>query len=73
MNLDGFYLGVLGRCGIEGVFRDSKDMVLLQFGEEVWVDLVVHAEDMALWEGLLVAVASRWPGFVSFIPTRIGL
>ena len=42
-----------------GIFTDSKGKVLLQFGKEMFVASVVHAELLALQEGILVAVALR--------------
>lgn len=64
VNVDGSFLGEFGRGGI---FRDSKDRILVQFGREVEVDLVVHAEVLAFRESILVTVASRWASFHSFL------
>lgn len=43
------------------MFRDSEGRVLLQFNKKVSVDLAVHAEVVALREGILVVAATlRW-------------
>lgn len=67
VNINGSFLVGSGRGGIERVFRDSDSRVLLQFGTEVSVDSVVHAEVLALRGGLLVVVASWWAMTHSFV------
>lgn len=67
MNVDGSFLGSSGRWGVRGLIRDSKGNILIQFRKEVNMDLVVHAEVLALNEGLIVAVASRWASIHSFV------
>lgn len=67
VNVNGCFLGGLGKVGIRGVFRDSEGRVLLQFCKEVIVDLAVEAEVLALREGLLVAVTSCWASTHSFM------
>lgn len=67
MNVDDSLLGILGRRGKGGVFRDTEGSVILQLGKEVEVDLVVHAEVLALWEGLFVTATSRWASSHTFM------
>lgn len=67
-NVDGSFLVNSGRGGIGGgVFRDSENQVLSQFGKEVLLDLTVHAEVVALREGILVAATSRWVSSYYFV------
>lgn len=67
MNVDGSFLWFSDRWGIGGVVRDSEGKFLIQFSKEVRVNSTVHVEVVALREGLLVAAASSWASFHSFI------
>lgn len=66
VNVDSSYKTDLGKGGIEGVFRDADGRIFLQFSKEVSVDLVIHAELLAIWKGLLLAATSRWVDVFSF-------
>lgn len=65
--MDESFLRGSSRGGIGGIFRNSGGRVLAQFGKEVTVDLVVHAEVLALREDLLAVVASWWTSSHSFV------
>lgn len=67
VNVDELFLEGLGREGIRSIFRESGDRVLIQFGKEVVVDSMFHAELLALREDILVIVSSRWAFFHSFL------
>lgn len=44
----------LGKRGIKSVFRNLDGRVLIQFGKEVSVNSAIHAELLALREGIFV-------------------
>lgn len=67
VNIDVSFLGGTGRGGIGGIFRNSNGRVLIQFGKQVSTDSVVHAEIMALREGLVVAATWQWASSHSFM------
>lgn len=67
MNIDDFFLRSSGKEGIEGVFRNLKGKVILQFDKEVSMESAVHVDVLALWEGLLVVAVSRWASSHSFM------
>lgn len=73
VNIDKSFLGDSNIKGIDGVFRNSKGRVLLEFGREVSVDSTVHVEVLALREGLLVVATSRWVYIVALFPIQIKL
>lgn len=59
VNVDGSFLGGVGKVSFGDVFRDSNGRVLFQFNEEVFVYSIVHTELLAFREGILVAAASH--------------
>lgn len=65
--MDKLFFGGSSRSGIGSIFRNSGWRVLAQFRKEVVVDLVVHADVLALREGLLAVVASRWTSSHFFV------
>lgn len=67
VNVDGFFRARSRSVRIRGVFRDANGRVVLQFPKEVEVDLARHVELLALYVGLLMAVASRWASSHVFI------
>lgn len=64
VNVDGSCLSGSGRGGI---FRNSGEEVLIQFGNEMEIDSSIHAEVLALRKGILVVAASRWVSSNSFV------
>lgn len=45
---------------IGGVFRDRLRTILLHFAKQLEAESAVHAKVLAIRDGLLIAVASRW-------------
>lgn len=67
-NLYGSFLGASRQGGIgRGVFKDSEGKFLLKFCKDMTADSTVHAKVLALWEGLLLAVALHWASSHSFL------
>lgn len=62
VNVDDSFVRGSSCGGIGFVLRDSKGNVLLQFDREVCVDLVVHAELLAIREGIFGGgcIATLW-------------
>lgn len=71
VNVDDFFLSASSKRGIGGILNDLEGMILLQLGREVRTDSEVHAELLAICEGLLVDAASL--GIFTCFHFRIGL
>lgn len=67
VNANGFFMERSGRGGVGGLIRESEKNILIQFCKEVRVDSTLHAEVLALSEGLIVVEASHWASFHFFV------
>lgn len=66
INVDDSFSYSILVSGIGGVFGDHLGLILLQFAKQVKAELVIHAEILAIMEGMLIAAASRWSGSMDF-------
>lgn len=67
INVDDSFQPLSGASGIGGVLRDHIGSFLLHFAKQVEADSAIHAEVLAIKEGMLVAAASKWSGTTTFI------
>lgn len=69
--MDASFNPLLGASRIGGVFRDHFGSFLMHFAKQVEANSAIHAEVLAIREGMLVATTSRWSGVASFILSQI--
>lgn len=58
INVDESFSGESLASGIRGVFKDHNESILLQFAKQFGADLAIHAEILAIRNGMLIVTAS---------------
>lgn len=60
VNIYGSYCAKFNRNDIDGIFRNHKGNVLLQFSKHIHVEYVIHAQLLAVFKGFLIFAVSCW-------------
>lgn len=67
VHVDGFYRARCNWSGIGGIFRNYEGNILIQFSKHIHIESAIHAELLAVCEGLLTVTTYCWATSSTFV------